>query len=80
MYCVVSVSEPSTRHVIIPCNEIDECRMLHIGEGILISSLPEKASRTLVESRGLSSDLTCILKDANLLFYLSVYKLVHSPN
>ena len=75
----MTVSETSARHVIIPCNEIDDCRMLHIGEGILISSLSEKASRTLVGSRGLSSDSTCILKDANLLFYLSVYTLVHSP-
>ena len=43
----------------------------------------------LVESRGLPSNSTCVLKaepgkllikDANLVFYLSVYKLVHSSN
>ena len=33
-----------------------------IGECILILSLPGKASRTLVESRGLSSDSTSVLE------------------
>ena len=33
-----------------------------VGESLLISSLPGKASRTLVEPRGLSRDSTCILK------------------
>ena len=58
-----------------------------LGECLLISSLPGKALRTLVELRGLSSDSTCLLeaesgkhdtvsKDANLVFYLSVYKLL----
>ena len=58
-----------------------------LGECLLISSLPSKALRTLVELRGLSSDSTCLLeaepgkhdavsKDANLVFYLSVYKLL----
>ena len=32
------------------------------GECLLISSLPGKASRTLVESRGLPSDSTCVLE------------------
>ena len=47
------------------------------GSCLLISSLPGKALRTLVESRGLPSDSTCVLKvepvyliskDMNLLF------------
>ena len=33
-----------------------------LGECLLTSSLPGKALRTLVESRGLPSDSTCILK------------------
>ena len=33
-----------------------------LGECLLISSLPGKASITLVESRGLLSDSTCVLK------------------
>ena len=33
-----------------------------LGECLLISSLPGKASRTLVESRGLVGNSTCILK------------------
>ena len=54
-------------------------------ECLLISSLTGKALRVLVESRGLPSDSTSILKaepgkldinDANLVFYLSDYKLV----
>ena len=32
------------------------------GECLLTSSLPDKALRTLVESRGLQSDSTCILE------------------
>ena len=32
------------------------------GSCLLISSLPGKALRTLVESRGLPSDSTCVLK------------------
>ena len=38
---------------------IDRKRIL--GEHLLISSLPGLASRTLVESRGLPSDSTCVL-------------------
>ena len=33
-----------------------------LGECLLISSLPSKALRTLVESRGLPSDSTCVLE------------------
>ena len=33
-----------------------------LGECLLISSLPGKALRTLLTSRGLPSDLTCVLK------------------
>ena len=33
-----------------------------LGECLLISSLPDKALRMLVESRGLPSDSTCVLK------------------
>ena len=55
-----------------------------------VSSRTGKASRTLVESRGLPSDSTCVLKAlpsrldikrySKPLFCLSVYKLVHSLN
>ena len=34
---------------------------LSIIESLLISSLPDKASRTLIELRGSSSDSTCVL-------------------
>ena len=37
----------------------DKCR---IDECLLVSSLPGKALRRLVASRGLSSDSTCVLK------------------
>ena len=33
-----------------------------LGDCLLLSSLPGKAWRTLVDSRGLSSDSTCVLK------------------
>ena len=60
-----------------------------LGECLLISSLPGKALRTLVELRGLPSDSTCVLKaepgkldikrrKPGILF--SVYKFVHSSN
>ena len=57
------------------------------SEYLMISSLPGKASRMLVELRGLPSDSTCILeakpgkldiKDTNLVFDLSIYPLFHS--
>ena len=60
-----------------------------LGSRLLLSSLPDNASRTLVEWRGLPSDSTCVLeanpgklisKDANLVFSLSINKLVHSSN
>ena len=56
---------------------------------MLILSLPDNTLRMLVELQGLLRDSTCILeaepgklysKVTNLLFYLSVYKLVHSSN
>ena len=52
------------------------------GECLLMSSLPGKASRTLVELRGFSMSclVNLISKDASLVFCLSVYKLVHSTN
>ena len=34
-----------------------------LGECLLISSLPGRSSSTHVESRGLTSDSTCVLKD-----------------
>ena len=37
-------------------------RILEVGECLLISSLPGKASRMLVESQGLPRDLTCVLE------------------
>ena len=54
---------------------------------LLISSLPGKALRMLLEARVFQSHLTCFLKaepdkldikNAKPLLYLSVYKLVHS--
>ena len=58
-----------------------------LGDCLLIHCLPGRASRTLVELRGLLGDSTCVhkaeaskldIKAANLVFYLSVYKLVDS--
>ena len=60
-----------------------------LGECLLISSLPGKASKILVESPGLPSHSTYIAKpslvnlisnDGNLVLYISVLKLVHSSN
>ena len=51
-----------------------------LGECRLILSLPGKALRALVESRGLPSDSTCVSKDASLVFCLSVYPFVRSTN
>ena len=55
---------------------------------LLISSLPGKALRTLVDIAKLAkrfnmrsqSLVNNVPKDANLVFYLSVYPLFHSPN
>ena len=52
-----------------------------LGECLLIFSLPSKASRSFVESRGLPSDSTCgleaqpgnlISKDTNMVFYIFI--------
>ena len=63
------------------------------GECLLISSLPDKALRTLVDIARLAEQsraiqqafskpslVNLISKDANLVFYLSVYPLFHSLN
>ena len=49
-----------------------------LGEYFLISSLPGKALRTLVHAFSKKSLVSLISKDGNMVFYLSVYKLVHS--
>ena len=61
-----------------------------LGECLLISSLPGKALRMLVDIARLAerfymryqspSLVNLISKDANLVFYLSVYPLLHSSN
>ena len=60
-----------------------------LGECLLISTLPGDASRTLVDIARLAERLkmrsqsrlvNLITKDANLVFSLSVYKLIHSLN
>ena len=40
----------------------------------MISSLPGKASRVLAKSRGLASDLTGVLNDANIVFYFNQFR------
>ena len=51
-----------------------------LGEFLLISSLPGKALRTLVDIVRLAEPGNLISKDANLVFYLSVYLLFLSSN
>ena len=50
---------------------------------VFITSLPGKSLKRLLTSQGLFSKLSLvnlISKDANLVFYLSVYPLFHSSN
>ena len=49
--------------------KIHECEKRIPGDCLLISSLPGKALRTLVESRGLSNLVNLISKDERLVFY-----------
>ena len=64
MFISKAIRTQSIKHKV--CNNRGMCALLvniqrKLGESILISSLPGKALRMLVELQGLPSDSTCFL-------------------